>query len=103
MPLRQPEQRPNPYDVLQHITLFAMLDEAEKTALAAHMIPHLCTADNVVVEQGKSGTSMYIVVKGLLYVYITQAESGNLLKVAEISPGQFFGEIALLTKKPRSS
>jgi len=103
MPLRQPEQRPNPYDVLQHVTLFAVLDEAEKTALAVHMIPHLFTASDVIVEQGESGASMYIVAEGLLYVYIAQAESGNLLKVAEISPGQFFGEIALLTGEPRSS
>src|SRR5207244_5718469 len=97
MPVRQPEQQPNPYNVLKHVTLFAMLDEAEKAALAAHMTPHMFTAGNTIVEQGESGASMYIVAEGLLYVYIVQAESGNLLKVSEISPGQFFGEIALLT------
>src|SRR5499433_318305 len=98
MPLRQPEQRPNLYDVLQHVALFAMLDEAEKAALAAHMTPHMFNSGNVIVKQGESGASMYIVAEGLLYVYIAQAGSGNLLKVAEISPGQFFGEIALLTE-----
>jgi small-conductance mechanosensitive channel/CRP-like cAMP-binding protein len=103
MPVRQPEQQPNPSDVLKHVALFAVLDEAEKATLAAHMTPHLCTAGNVIVEQGESSASMYIVAEGLLYVYITQAESGNLLKVSEISPGQFFGEIALLTGEPRSA
>src|SRR5919108_4171292 len=103
MPLRQPEQRPNPYDVLKHVALFAMLDEAEKAALAAHMTPPLFPAGNVIVEQGESGASMYIVAEGLLYVYIAQAEAGHLLKVSEISPGQFFGEIPLLTGEPRSA
>jgi len=103
MPVRQPEQQPNPYNVLKHVTLFAMLDEAEKAALAAHMTPHMFTAGNVIVEQGESGASMYIVAEGLLYVYIAQAESGKLLKVSEISPGQFFGEIPLLTGEPRSA
>jgi small-conductance mechanosensitive channel/CRP-like cAMP-binding protein len=103
MPLRQPEQQPNPSDVLKHVALFAMLDETEKAALAAHMTLHMFTANDVIVEQGESGASMYIVAEGLLYVYIAQAESGNLLKVAEISPGQFFGEIPLLTGEPRSA
>ena len=103
LPVRQPEQQPNPADVLKHVALFAVLDEAEKAALAAHMTPHLVTAGNVIVEQGEHGASMYIVAEGLLYVYITQAESGQLLKVSEISPGQFFGEIALLTGEPRSA
>jgi CRP-like cAMP-binding protein len=103
MPLRQPAQQPNPADVLKHVALFSVLDEAEQAALAAHLTPHLFTANNVIVEQGASGASMYIVAEGLLYVYITQAESGKLLKVSEISPGQFFGEIALLTGEPRSA
>jgi CRP-like cAMP-binding protein len=103
MPLRQLEQRPNPSDVLKHVALFAMLDEAEKAGLAAHMTLHLFTANDIIVEQGAPGDSMYIVAEGLLYVYIAQAESGTLLKVAEISPGQFFGEIPLLTGEPRSA
>ena len=103
MPLQQPEQQPNPYDMLKHVALFSMLDEAEKAALAAHMTLHMFTANNVIVEQGESGASMYIVAEGLLYVYITQAESGKLIKVAELSPGQFFGEISLLTGEPRSA
>jgi len=61
------------------------------------------TANDIIVEQGAPGDSMYIVAEGLLYVYIAQGESGTLLKVAELSPGQFFGEIALLTGEPRST
>src|SRR5215470_18669626 len=95
MPMQQPAQQPHPSDVLKHVALFAMLNEAEKATLAAHLTPRLCTANTVIVEQGESSASMYIVAEGLLYVYITQAESGTLLKVAELSPGQFFGEIAL--------
>ena len=103
MPVRQPEQQPHPTEVLKHVVLFAMLTEAETGALATHMTPHLFPANTVIVEQGERGASMYIVAEGLLYVYMTQAETGTLRKVAELSPGQFFGEIALLTGEPRST
>lgn len=103
MPLLQPEQLPNPRELLKHVGLFTVLDVTELVSLATHMTPHLFAAGDVIVEQGKSGASMYIVAEGLLYVYITQAESGELIRVAEISPGQFFGEMALLTGEPRSA
>lgn len=103
MPWRQPEQQPNPRDVLEHVALFTVLDEAEMASLAAHMTPHMFTAGNIIVEQGQGGASMYIVAEGLLYVYMAHAESGELLKIAEISPGQFFGEVSLLTGEPRSA
>src|SRR5262249_18257929 len=70
MPLRQPEQRPQPSEVLKHVALLAMLDEEEKATLAAHMTPPLFPAGTVIVEQGESGASMYIVAEGLLYVYV---------------------------------
>jgi CRP-like cAMP-binding protein len=103
MPLRQPEQQPDPRAVLEHVALFTVLDEAEMAALAARMRSHLCPAGQVIVEQGESGASMYIVAEGLLYVYIPQADAGESIKVSEISPGQFFGEMALLTGEPRSA
>jgi small-conductance mechanosensitive channel/CRP-like cAMP-binding protein len=103
MPWRQPEQQPNPRDVLEHVALFTVLDEAERAALAAHMAPQRFTAGNTIVEQGEGGASMYIVAEGLLYVYMAHAKSGEPMKIAEISPGQFFGEVSLLTGEPRSA
>jgi small-conductance mechanosensitive channel/CRP-like cAMP-binding protein len=103
MPLRQPVQQPNPHDVLKHVELFTVLNDAELALLATHMTPHMFTAANVIVEQGESGASMYIVAEGLLYVYLERVETAALIKVAELSPGQFFGEISLLTGAPRSA
>jgi CRP-like cAMP-binding protein len=103
MPQQQLEQYPNPYDLLKRVSLFVILDDTEIAALAARMTPRLFAAGDAIVKQGEPGTSMYIVAEGLLYVYITQAESGKLLKVAEFIPGQFLGEMALLTGEPRSA
>jgi small-conductance mechanosensitive channel/CRP-like cAMP-binding protein len=103
MPLEAPEQQPNPYDLLKRVSLFTVLDDTEMAELAARMTPKMFTAGDAIVEQGAPGASMYMVAEGLLYVYIRHAETGNLLKVAEFIPGQFLGEMALLTGEPRSA
>jgi small-conductance mechanosensitive channel/CRP-like cAMP-binding protein len=103
MPLLLSQQQPDPLALLRRVPIFTALDESEQTALATRLTLHLFNAGEAIVEQGEVSASMYIVAEGLLYVYITQAESGALLKVAELIPGQFFGEIALLTGEPRSA
>ncbi|MDH3603398.1 MAG: cyclic nucleotide-binding domain-containing protein, partial [Candidatus Tectomicrobia bacterium] len=103
MPLSQPEQLPDPYGLLKRVSLFSVLDDSEMVSLAASMTPQLFKADEAIVEQGDPGASMYIVAEGLLYVYIPQEDSDALLKVAEFIPGQFMGEMALLTGEPRSA
>ncbi len=44
---------------------------------------------------------MFILVEGLLDVYIQN--QGNAIKVAQLVPGQFFGEMSLLTGAIRSA
>jgi CRP-like cAMP-binding protein len=44
---------------------------------------------------------MYVVVEGLLHVFAPV--NGAEMKVAQIVPGQFFGEMSLLSGDPRSA
>lgn len=97
------DQLPDTRSLLRHVNLFTVLDDAEMAGLAERMTTHLFSAGETIVAQGDSGTSMYIIAEGLLYVYIEQAETGNLLKVGELSPGKFFGETSLLTGDPRTA
>ncbi|MCZ6871934.1 MAG: Crp/Fnr family transcriptional regulator [bacterium] len=103
MPQLNSEQFPNPYDLIKRVSLFTVLDDTELVDLAAHMTPQFFSAGSTIVEQGEPGASMYIVAEGLLYVYIAQADSDEPLKVADFIPGQFMGEMALLTGEARSA
>lgn len=103
MPTLDPEQLPDAYDLLKRVSLFSILDDGEMRDLSERMTPQLFKAGDVIVEQGEPGASMYIVAEGLLYVYIAQADSDELLKVADFIPGQFMGEMALLTGEARSA
>ncbi len=103
MSARQQTLPANTTDLLQRIPLFTALDNTELASLATNMLPHMFTAAHVIVKQGESSTSMYIVAEGLLYVYIDRPESEDPLKVGQIIPGEFFGEMSLLTGAPRSA
>ncbi len=103
MPKLDPEQMPDPYSLIKLVSMFTILDEQERVELAGRMTPQFFSAGDVIVEQGEPGASMYIVAEGLLYVYIAQADSDELLKVADFIPGQFMGEMALLTGEARSA
>jgi CRP-like cAMP-binding protein len=46
---------------------------------------------------------MFIVMEGLLDVYVHQEEYQEDVKVGHITSGQVFGELALLTGKPRAA
>ncbi len=52
-------------------------------------------------EQAAQDYSMYVLVEGLLHVFIAQEE--KRLRVGQIVPGEFFGEMSLLTGVPRSA
>lgn len=103
LPLQQVSQQPDRRALLQRVPIFTALDDTEMDALARRLTLRLVSAGTAIVAQGEVSSSMYLVAEGLLYVFITQAESGNLIKVAELIPGQFFGEMALLTGEPRSA
>jgi small-conductance mechanosensitive channel/CRP-like cAMP-binding protein len=103
MPLRQLEQQASPHNLLKQVALFTVLDDSELTSLAARMTPCMFTAGDVIVAQGEAGTSMYLVAEGLLHVYVARPESADLIQVGQLIPGQFFGEMSLLTGEPRSA
>jgi Amt family ammonium transporter len=56
----------------------------------------------VIVEQGASGDSMYVVQSGKVEVVHT-TESGEDQQLATLKPGQFFGEMAIFEDEVRSA
>ena len=55
----------------------------------------------VVVEEGSPGNSMYVLSSGTLEVHTGQGD--KRIKLADLTPGDFFGEAALLSGRPRTA
>lgn len=87
---------------LRRVALFGGLSDNEQTWLAGQTREHLWLAGQPVVEQGKPGSSLFVVKEGILDVTI-KGEDGTTNEVGQVRAGHVFGEMSLLTGAPRGA
>jgi len=56
-----------------------------------------------IIRQGDDGASMFILAEGLIYVFVENERQKEEVKIRQLTPGQAFGEMSLLTGEPRSA
>ena len=93
MPLSKNEK----VELLRPIPLFAACTRRELIEVALVADEREAGADDVLMEQGDPGREFFLLIDGTVVV------RRNGRKLAELGPGDWFGEIALLTFKPRSA
>ncbi len=102
---KAPEEREastHSQSILADIDLFKALSEEEQQFLSSRLQKQTYLKGEVVVRQGKAGSSFYMVMKGKLEV-MKQTPEGKNIFVHELGTGDFFGELSLLTGEPRSA
>ncbi len=82
--------------------LFASVAEEELLAVVRALKLHVVEPGEVIVAEGEAGEGLYIVAAGAVKVYIRNP-SGRNVPVARLGEGQYFGEIASLSGRPRSA
>jgi len=90
------------HNILEQVELFTNLDKDRLKELLSSSPAVLYRAGDVIIKQGDEGSSMFILSEGLLDVYIRTGNNEEL-KAGIITPGQFFGEMSLLTGEKRSA
>src|SRR5436190_4380477 len=88
---------------LADIPLFAGLSPAECAEFEQRMQRCDFVPQSVIVREGTAGDAAFVVLSGLVAVRRKDPESGIEFLLAELGPDQMFGEMALLTKKPRGA
>jgi len=83
--------------LLRNVPLFAECTKGELRKLAAIADELDIREGTVLTREGRTGREFFILVEGT--VRITK----NGRKVADLGPGDWLGEIALLTKAPRTA
>jgi small-conductance mechanosensitive channel/CRP-like cAMP-binding protein len=87
-------------EAIRHVDLFAGFQPEEQSALARRLVPAPFAAGDVITRQGATAHWLYVLVNGRADV-IVQNPQGDSVKLAQLSPGSFFGEWGLLTGEPR--
>jgi small-conductance mechanosensitive channel/CRP-like cAMP-binding protein len=105
MPVRQLDAKTldDRTELLAHTELFQYLETAELRELAAKMRHVHFKQGEKVIKQGETGDSMFILAEGLLHVFLSGNGNGAEVRVGQLVPGEFFGEMSLLTGEPRGA
>lgn len=84
-------------EMLRTVPLFARLDDAELEDVGRHADEVEVPAGTTIVTQNATGNSFYVIIEGRADVMRDDQ------KLAELGPGDFLGEMALLEDLPRSA
>jgi CRP-like cAMP-binding protein len=89
-------------DYLRTVSLFSELDDKTLALIARTSHTIACTVGQIVFSQDEAGEGLYIVRRGRIDILLT-TEDGRELIINEMRPGDYFGELALLSAAPRSA
>lgn len=87
---------------LRAIPLLDSLDESMLEDMANFFVTQHFDAHERIITEGEDGDTFYLIVRGSVGVMKKEAE-GSLGRIATLSDGDFFGEIALLEDVPRTA
>lgn len=83
-------------------SLFEELNPEERDAVVSEMTLETYNEGDIVITEGETGSSLYIVASGEVKVY-TRGQKGENIFLANLEEGDFFGEVSVLTGKPRTA
>ena len=86
---------------LRGIGVLAALSPEQLLVLARDDAERLYAAGEPVIRQGEPGASMFVVISGRVEVTARQEPGGQVVPLAALGPGDYFGEMTLMTGAPR--
>jgi CRP-like cAMP-binding protein len=87
----------NRRELLRGVSLFSVCSDRELDSVATITTPIAAEAGQVLTWEGETGSEFFVVVDG------TATASIGDRRVADLGPGSFFGELALLDGGPRTA
>ena len=82
--------------------LFADFSETDLVAVIQGLELASYGPGDILITEGDPGTSLFVITSGTVRAFVRQADGKNKL-VREMGEGSFFGEIAVLSGKPRTA
>jgi tetratricopeptide (TPR) repeat protein len=87
---------------LQASTLFSSFEREALVEILTSTELRSFDEGDIIVTEGETGSSLFLIVGGTVKVF-TRTDDGSNVPLAELGTGDFFGEVSLLTGKPRTA
>jgi CRP/FNR family cyclic AMP-dependent transcriptional regulator len=87
---------------LHEVPLFSEMDEQEVAGIRAIMEEMKFKAGQVIIREGELGNLFYVITEGNVEITVRDA-GGEDLVLHKAGPGDFFGELSMLTNEPRAA
>jgi CRP/FNR family transcriptional regulator len=89
-------------ELLGGVTIFSGLTPAELLDLASVAVPRRWSSGEVIFREGDNGDTCYVVEYGSVRVTRNHSD-GRTITLAELRPGDLFGELAMFDSERRSA
>ncbi|MBN1495089.1 cyclic nucleotide-binding domain-containing protein [Candidatus Peregrinibacteria bacterium] len=91
-------------NILAKIPLFKDLSDDSKNLILNSITLQYFPKGHKVFNKGDAGDAMYIIKKGLVKIYLNDSDDPDEQTIlAELADNAFFGEMALVSEKPRNA
>ena len=87
---------------LREVALFSEMDEQEVAGIRAIMQEMKFKSGQIIIREGETGDLFYVITEGHAEILIHDADGAELI-LHEAGPGDFFGELSMLTSAPRAA
>lgn len=102
--MRQPIEalEPHPEELLARVPMFKGLNRSDFQAVAGKLTALTVLPGERLVVQGEKGSDLFLIARGVVAV-LAARKDGLVRRIASLHPGDFFGEMALITGRPRNA
>ncbi len=97
-----PEELQARFDTLQRVAILFTLSDNILRALARQMQPAFAPRGTEIVRQGEVGDQMFVIESGRAEVTVEESPRHSIT-IAFLGPGDFFGEMALISEETRTA
>jgi uncharacterized membrane protein len=87
---------------LREIPLFSEMDEQEVAGVRELMDEMKFKPGQVIIREGDVGDLFYVIIEGYAEVFLRDANGSDVI-LHMVGPGDFFGELSMLTNEPRTA
>jgi cAMP-dependent protein kinase regulator len=87
--------------LINSVPMLKTLQNYERLNLADALIPKSYAAGDQIIKQGDAADGMYFIEDGTVSIKIFQ--DGGEVEISKLEKGQYFGELALVTHRPRAA